>query len=255
MRHTRHVILLALVAAVVGVSSAFASGGSAKSFKVTSTLDGKKVLPLRIRWQATPHISTSKVKKVEFVVDHHWLWTEHATPYFYGGNEGSYGNWLVTSFLKPGRHTFTVKVFASGGSIASDSVRARVTRAPQPPSQLAGKWKHHVSSSTCKASPGFCDKNGDITDSITILGWGTPPGDYWDARYKSGGRVVFGPELILPRMSAGARQGGFCNAIDPLHTWTYTVASDDQSFQLNPVGKDPCSYRQNGLEGTWTRVG
>jgi hypothetical protein len=244
---------LALLAAVIGVSSAF--GGSVQPFKVASTLDGKKVLPVRIRWRATPHISTSNVKRVEFLVDGHWLWTEHQAPYVYGGNDGSYGNWLITSFLKPGRHTFTARVFIRGGRTESDNVRARVIQAPPPPSELAGKWKHHLNASTCAASPGFCDKNDDVTESIMKLGWGTPPGDFWDARYESGGRVVFGPYVVNPHMSAGARTGGFCNGIDPLHTWTSTVASDDLSFQLQPVGKDPCSYRQNGLEGTWTRVG
>jgi hypothetical protein len=254
MRRTRNVVPLIVLAVITGASSAFASGGSIQRFKVTSSLDAKKVLPLRSRWQAIPHISTTEVKKVEFLIDGHWLWTEHATPYFYGGNEGRNGNWLITSFLNPGRHTFTVKLFASGGSIATDNVHARVIQAPPPPSKLAGKWKHHVSASTCAASPGFCDTHGDITESIATLGWGTPPGDYWDARYESGGKVVFGPGVVNPHMSAGARQGGFCNAIDPFHTWMYTVASDDQSFQLSPAGNDPCKTRQLGLEGTWTRA-
>lgn len=251
MRRTRHVVPLALLALVVTGSSAYASEGSVKPFKATSTLDGKKVLPLRIRWIARPHISASKVKKVEFLIDGHWLWTEHQTPYFYGGN----GNSLVTSFLRPGRHTFTVRVFAIGARTQTDNVRARVIPAPPPPSELAGKWKHHVSASACAASPGFCDKNGDVKTSITTLGWGTPPGDYWDARYESGGRVVFGPEVVNPKMSEGARLGGFCNGVDPLHTWTYAIASDDQSLQLHSIGKDPCQYRQHGLEGTWTRLG
>jgi hypothetical protein len=253
MRRTRKVVTLALFAVLVGLWSAVASGGSVTPFKVTSTLDAKNVLPLRSRWQATPYIPTSKVKKVEFLIDGHWVWTEIQAPYFYGGNEGGRGNWLITSFLKPGAHTFTVKVFAKSGGTATDTIHARVIEAPPPPSELAGKWKHHVSPSGC--GPGFCDKNGDITESITILGWGTPPGDYWDARYKSGGKLVFGPWVVNPQMSAGARLGGFCNGIDPFHTWSYTVAPDGKSFQLNPVGKDPCSDRQNGLEGTWTRVG
>jgi hypothetical protein len=235
---------------VIGVSSASASRGSAKPFKVTSSIDGKQVLPLRIRWIAIPHISPSKVAKVDFLVDGRWLWTEHQTPYVYGGdNDKGYGNWLVTSFLKPGLHTFTVRAAAIGGPTETDTVRARVIQAPSPPSHLAGTWTHHISG-PC----GACNKNGDITTSITILGWGTPPGDYWDARYLPGGKIVFGPEEALPHMSAGARLGGFCNSIDPLYTWTYTVAADDQSFQLHPIGKDPCPDRQHGLEGTWTRV-
>lgn len=250
-------VVLCLVTAVVGVVLTVASTAApaATAFKVTSTLDGKKVLPLRIRWKATPHISTSQVKKVEFLIDGHWLWTEHSAPYYYGGNEGNRGNWLITSFLKPGRHTFTARVFTIGGPTESDNVQARVIQAPPPPSELAGTWKHHLSSSTCKAARGFCDKNGDHSASITILGWGTPPGDFWDARYESGTRVVFGPWLILPHMSAGARLGGFCNGIDPYHAWTYTIASDDQSFQVHPIGTDSCPDRQNLLEGTWTRVG
>lgn len=243
MRRRRHAVGVALLAGVIGVSSAFASGGSIQSFKVTSTLDGKKVLPLRSHWKATPHISASQVKKVEFLVDGHWLWTEHQTPYYYGGggNEGNKANWLITSFLKPGRHTFTVKVFASGGSTASDNVHARVIQAPPPPSELAGTWKHTVDGKT-------------ITLSITTLGWGSPR-DKFDARYEAGGKIVFGPLVVFPQMSPGARLGGFCNGIDPLHTWTYTAAADDQSFQLQPVGKDPCPDRQQGLQGTWTRVG
>jgi hypothetical protein len=225
---------------VVATSGA-ASGGR---FKVTSTLDGKKVLPARIRWIAKPHTSFSKVTKVEFLVDGHWLWTEHQAPYVYGGDDDhGYGNWLVTSFLKPGRHTFTARVFTSGRHTEADSVRARVMKTPPPPSALIGKWKHQ-------------NKAGNVvTISITILGWGTPPGDFWDARYEPGRKIVFGPEEALPHMTPGARLGGFCNSIDPLHTWTYTVAADDKSFNLQPVSVDPCPDRQNGLQGTFTRVG
>jgi hypothetical protein len=240
---------------VLCVSSAFASRGSVEAFKVTSTLDGKAVLPLRVRWIAEPQIAVSEVKKVEFLIDGHWLWTEHQSPYFYGGDDnGSHGNWLITTFLKPGRHTFTARVFTRGEGTESDTVRARVIQAPPPPSELAGTWKHHVEAGGC--GPGFCDKNGDITKLITTLGWGsTPPGDDWDARYEDGGRVMFGPWVVNPRMSAGARLGGFCNGVDPFHTWTYTVAADDQSFQLHPLGTDPWPDRQHGLEGTWTRPG
>lgn len=181
------------------------------------------------------------------------MWTEHQTPYYYGGNDGRYANWLNTSFLKPGLHTFTARVFASGGSTGTDNVSARVIQAPPPPAALAGTWKHHVNGGC-----GACDKHGDVTVSISTTGWGLTPHattDKWDARYLSGSRVVFGPIVVLPHMSAGQRLGGFCNGLDPLHTWTYAVAADGQSFQLHPVGKDPCSDRQHGLDGTWTRAG
>ena len=246
-------VLFAVLAAVVGVSSALASGGSITAFKVTSTLDGKKVLPLQIRWIGRPQIALSQVTKVEFLVDGHWLWTEHQAPYVYGGNDGSDENWLFTSFLKPGRHSFTVRVFTKSGTTGTDTVRARVIQAPPPPPELAGTWKHHVTGSC-----GACDRNHNETVSISTTGWGFTPHattDKWDARYLPDTKVVFGPLVVLPGMSPGQRQGGFCNGIDPFHTWTYTVASDDNSFQLQPVGKDPCPDRQHGLEGAWTRVG
>src|SRR5262249_29626764 len=86
MRRTRNVGPLALLVAVVAVSSASASGGSVQPFKVTSTLDGKKVLPLRIRWIARPHISTSKVAKVDFLIDRGRIRTDRQAPYVYGGD-------------------------------------------------------------------------------------------------------------------------------------------------------------------------
>lgn len=39
---------------------------------------------------------------MDFLIDGHQLWVEHNTPYFYGDD----GNYLVTSFLKPGKHIF-----------------------------------------------------------------------------------------------------------------------------------------------------
>ena len=112
MRVRTQVLLLLLLAAVVGVSSALARGDP-KRFTVTSTIDGKTVLPLRIRWRARPqHVALAQVKEIDYLIDGRGAWVEHHPPYYYGSNEGSYGNWLVTSFLTPGIHTFTVRVDA-----------------------------------------------------------------------------------------------------------------------------------------------
>jgi len=67
---------------------------------VGSTLDGKKVLPLRVRWIAPPHNAPARVTEMDYFIDGKKARTEHAAPYYYyyyGGNEGSYGNSLVTS--------------------------------------------------------------------------------------------------------------------------------------------------------------
>ncbi len=41
----------------------------------------------------------------------------------------------------PGRHRFTVQVRLKSGRKLSDTVVARVVEAPEPPAQLAGRWK------------------------------------------------------------------------------------------------------------------
>jgi hypothetical protein len=220
--------------------------GSAAPLEVTSTLDGKTVLPIRIQWIARPEIAASKVAAVDFLIDGHWAWTEHHTPYYYGSD----GSWLITRFLKPGLHTFTVRARSTSGQAASDTVKARVVEAPPLPTDLAGTWTHHVNGAC-----GPC-RNHQETVTTTAAGWGFRPGhDKFDADYLPGGRVVFGPWVVMPGMSAGARLGGFCNGVDPFHTWRYTVAADKRSFELHPVGTDPCPDRQQLLEGTWTRLG
>ncbi len=93
---------------VIAASSALA-GNETKRFTVTSSLDGKKVLPLRIHWIAHPrHIDLAKVFEVDYFIDGKKAWDEHNPPYYYGGYSGQLpsdaasvhdGNWLVTAFL------------------------------------------------------------------------------------------------------------------------------------------------------------
>ncbi len=61
--------------------------------------------------------------------------------YFYGDD----GNWLVTSFLKPGKHVFVTKVTTPDGQIAQTSPTAKVGKTPSPPAALAGTWTRVVS--------------------------------------------------------------------------------------------------------------
>ena len=129
MRVRTQVFLLVLLSAVVAVSSALA-GGDPKPFTVTSTLDGKTVLPLRIRWQAHPqHVPLAQIREVDYLIDGRRAWVEHHPPYFYGSNEGNYGNWLVTSFLSPGVHRFTVRAVTR----AAKGRPTRSKRASSPP--------------------------------------------------------------------------------------------------------------------------
>lgn len=184
---TRAIAPLGILSCVIGISSALAATPTGKgAFTVRSTLDGKKVLPHRIHWVARPRIPSSKVAAVYFLIDGKKRWVEHNTPYYYGDD----GNYLVTSFLKPGRHTFTVKVFTFGGRHASDTVKARVLAAPAPPAELAGTWKAFFPASNPGAE-GTPAGNWKIV--INSVGWrihdtaGT--GDLLDVAYLSPGVV------------------------------------------------------------------
>jgi hypothetical protein len=115
--------LLAAAALAAGCSSGHAAtppGPSPARVTVTSTLDGHTSLPQRIHWQAFASASAGHISKVDYLIDGRLSWVETLTPYFYGRD----GNWLVTSFLTPGAHTFTVRAFTRGGQTATDTVKA-----------------------------------------------------------------------------------------------------------------------------------
>jgi hypothetical protein len=248
MRIRKQVLPLVLLAGVVGVSSALARG-DAKPFTVTSTLDGKAVLPLRIRWQAHPqHVALAQIREVDYLIDGRRAWVEHHPPYFYGSNEGSYGNWLVTSFLTPGVHGFEVRAVTRTGKTATDALKARVVPAPSPPAKLAGAWTRVVTAADLKKGPPG-PPAGRWTITVTSLGWAVGPGDNFDVRYLSSGNVVMGPEVDTPSRQSGA----FCG-VDPLHEWQVALSADDQSMTLDPVGHDGCGDRVAIMQGTWARA-
>jgi hypothetical protein len=143
------------------------AAADATKLKVTSTLDGLTALPHRIHWQAFPRPSAD-VTEVDYLIDGKQLWVEHHSPYFYGAD----GNYLVTTFLVPGAHTFTVRAVGTGGHVATDTVTATVPAAPRPPTALAGTWKGFVKqASPSSCSPGPCPPAGDWRLVISPTGW------------------------------------------------------------------------------------
>ena len=168
MTRTR-VLSLALLATLLAVSSALA-GRTDTSFTVTSSLDGKTVLPLRSHWIAYPKIDPSQgqITQVDYLIDGYHAWSAHSAPWYYGDK----GNWLVTSILKPGLHTFTVRAVVSADKVAVDKFQARVIAPPQPPARLAGRWVH-----------------GARTLLIMKTGWGIGPNQWVDVKYLPNGNV------------------------------------------------------------------
>jgi hypothetical protein len=60
----KHVVWLVLLAAALGAAAAASSVET--PFAVTSSLDGKRVLPLRSRWLAYPRLPRSPPNPIEY---------------------------------------------------------------------------------------------------------------------------------------------------------------------------------------------
>jgi hypothetical protein len=82
-------------------------------------------------------LSPSKIREVDFLIDGRRSWVEHHAPYTYGLD----GNYLVTSWIKPGLHTFSVVAVANDGRRATVTSRGRTSAATAPPAVLAGSWQ------------------------------------------------------------------------------------------------------------------
>jgi hypothetical protein len=116
------------------------AAASKARFAVTSTLDGRKVVPHRIRWLAFPKLNGGEVESVAFQIDGgESRWVEKDPPYTF--ENGEHEGYLVTSWLTPGEHRFTVRAVASDGRQSTDTVVARVRRAPEPHARLGGIWR------------------------------------------------------------------------------------------------------------------
>ena len=93
--------------------------------KVTSTLDGKHSIPLRTHWIAKPEPAGAIVTQVDFLIDGKLAWTEMNSPYVFGSDDdGANLGYLITTWLTPGRHTFTVRAIGESGRAVSDTVNA-----------------------------------------------------------------------------------------------------------------------------------
>jgi hypothetical protein len=157
----------ARVAAVVGAIAVAAMGSALAArrttFTVSSTLSERQVLPHRIHWLGRPSLPPSDIREVAFLIDGRRAWVEHHAPYSYGYD----GNYLVTSWMKPGVHTFTVAAVATNGRRATISSRARTLSPEAPPAALAGPWHRRLSATETRGS----GRAGIWTLTVSSLGW------------------------------------------------------------------------------------
>jgi hypothetical protein len=263
--------------AVVLLVTASVGAAPAKPFKVASTLDGKSVLPQRIRWLGLPALTPAKTKEVDFLIDGRVAWVEHQPPYVYSDDEGPHRGYLVTSFLSAGRHRFTVKAISTDGATATDTVVARVLPPPVIPATLAGTWQRTL------ASTSGAPRHGANNPTDT----GTPPGRYtitferrwihdvfpcdtspcrFNANTGGGGEFVSdwtpgaktfqvrGPITFRVLHDSDRLGGWWCWMDGPSATYTWSVSGD--TLTLAPVGgRDACGIRGFIWAGDWTRVG
>ena len=225
----RWVLALAVLTAVVAVSSALARSDGPSNFTVTSTLDGKTVLPLRSHWIAYPQIDPwqGQVTEIDYFIDGDDAWTAHDAPWYYGDT----GDWLVTSPLKPGGHTVAVRALTADNQVAIGKVTARVVAPPEPPARLAGRWTR-----------------GGTTLLIDKHGWSIGPNQVVDVQYLRNGNVVIGA-LILNRPEQQPARGP-----NPRQNCNLTLSAGGKRMGLVPIGSDTCSIRAATFTGTWKRA-
>jgi hypothetical protein len=239
-------------------------GAARQPFKVTSTLDGKKVLRHRIRWIAHPGVPRSRVAKVQFLIDGKLRWVERHAPYAYGDDS----DWLVTSWLEPGPHRFTVRVVRAGGAGAADTTTAQVLPASEPPAELADtQWRHVLKNQGELGSP-----PGTWVLHIDEVGWriDAPNVNFKDARkgdsnlldvaYLSPGVVELrGGIWTRPR---NRKEGnGWCEDTNAPVRYRWAVTGDQLTLTL--AGPKRCGDQATVMSGagvsgssggTWTRV-
>jgi hypothetical protein len=241
-----------LVVAGVGALAAATASPAASKPTIRSSLDGKRVLPHRIHWLGFPSVAGAKVKEVDFLVDGKLVWIEHHAPYTYGRD----GNWLVTSWLRPGIHRFTVRVVTSDGARAFDTVSARTLAPPQPPAALWGAWRRTVT----QAQAGSQTPAGTWTLRIDASGWRiTDPrgGRNWvDVAYTGAGRLqARGGIWTSPVESSGGN--GWCEDTNTPVDYTWQVSG--RTLTVTLAGADRCGDPKNLQHfiwaGDWARVG
>ena len=237
-------LLGTMCAIAVSSAAARAEAQGAEALAITSTLDGKNVLPHRIRWIGRPNLPASEVSKVQFLIDGTVRWTERNPPYTYGDDS----NWLVTSWLAPGRHRFAVRVNAKNGRTALRTTVARVLPAPPPPAELSGSWKHSFGAAIWVLS---VDKTGwKILDP-----WGDT--NFIDVAYLSGGRLQ-ARGGIFTKQNSRVGGNGWCYDLNAPVNYRWAVTAD--TLTLTHFGMDRCTdgreadKQHYAWNGAWTRA-
>lgn len=236
------ILLVVWALCVAGAASAGKSG-----FTVSSSLSGTSVLPHRIHWLGRPSLPPAKIREVDFLIDGKLSWVEHHAPYSYGYD----GNYLVTSWLSPGMHTFTVTATATDRTRATVSSKARVTASPAaPPADLAGSWHRDVS----KSEAGGSGRPGTWTLTVDKLGWRildpSHHGALVDVAYLSTGVLELRGGIATKNHDS--HEGNiWCD--EPFQPVRYQWTATADTLTLSLAGPKRCDGQSNVIAGEWSR--
>ena len=262
---------IGLMAAAGAASNPKAGAPAAKptTLSVTSSLDGLKTLPQRVRWLAYPKVAAGEdrpIFEVDFLVDGKVRCVEHFAPWNYGSDDfhGHLG-WLVTSWLEPGLHRFTVRAAFQDGTSAEDTVVARVTPAPVLPAALTtGRWERTLTKAERAKYKGdlptgtwqlVFDRVGvweldplgtGIAEHVVVQGKTIRvDAALWTVPYDMDGHYANFRRYGHKDIGAGWREDG------PPASYRWSVSGD----RLTLTAVDEISRSRHALwEGTWTRV-
>jgi len=260
-------VALAVAAAIVAVP---ASPGAIRdqTFAVSSSLDGKKVLPLRSHWLGYTSLPPAQVDRVEFLIDGKVRWVEHKAPYNYASDDnGKNMGYLITTWLTPGLHRFVVRVVDKTGHAEKNALSARVVAAPAPPPELAGTWTRPNPKNGWQFRLWF-DRVGVWYANRSRPGRGDGFVDQFDVRGHTlnvYGSVVQGVQDVEKGVCSGdgclhvrhdgetyAISGNVCNFSGPFGRYTWSRSADSLTLKVTHEG---CRGRAGMLAGTWTRTG
>jgi hypothetical protein len=268
--------VFATLAALALLAGASASAAKPK-LAVTSSLDGKTVLPHRIHWIARANVPQAQLKRVEFLIDGKLAWIEHEVPYNYSEDEkGTHLGYLVTSWLTPGRHRFAVRAIAFDGRKATDTITARVTARPELPAGLAGTWQRLLGDTSAAPAPGTADNPTDnyfpsgtytmvIDPRMIQMRWpGTfrlpqsdQTGEGWiiDSDYTVAGTTLRAMGSVIFKPNNGqAETGWWCWQDGPSGDYEWSISGDTLTLTARD-GADPCGNRGFIWSGQWKRAG
>jgi hypothetical protein len=243
-----------------------ASGLLAQSTKprVRTTLDGRSLLPFRIRWIAIP-TDRGSVSEVDFLIDGKLIWKERNAPYVFGGDEhGAHKGFLFTSWLSARRHRFTARARYKGGGNALDTVVARVKTGPTPPAALAGAWTRIVTKADLKKSGPLPPPAGRWDLVFDRAGaWELDPlGSGLANAYQAGTSTLtaYAPIQMAPLNNGktgitkyGHHNLGGTDCFNDGPSGTYTWSVTDNQLTLTATS-EKCGNRRAVWEGVWTRT-